>query len=113
MHRARSQAFDKEGLRCGALLKAVECGALSGARTDVSIEPLASKYCLSAFAVIRRINRVTVPCFTNACAETPRWLYSTQDRLGLRGSTRRWSRDPLAQTVVPSLAGHRGCCSVE
>jgi hypothetical protein len=49
MRRARSQAFDKEGLRCGALQKVVECGAFSGARTDVSIEPLASKYCLSAW----------------------------------------------------------------
>jgi hypothetical protein len=29
MHPARSQAFDKEGLRCGALLKVVECGALA------------------------------------------------------------------------------------
>jgi hypothetical protein len=48
MHRARSQAFDKERLRCGALLRVVECGAFSGARTDVSIEPLASKLCVSA-----------------------------------------------------------------
>jgi hypothetical protein len=48
MHRARSQAFDKEGLRWGALLRVVECGAFSGARTDVSIEPLASKLGLSA-----------------------------------------------------------------
>ena len=48
MHRARSRAFDKDGLRCGPLLRVVACGSFSGARPDVSIEALASKYCLSA-----------------------------------------------------------------
>jgi len=48
MHRAGSRAFDKDGLRCGPLLRVVACGSFSGARTDVSIEPLASKLCLSA-----------------------------------------------------------------
>jgi hypothetical protein len=38
MHRARSQAFDKEGLRCGALLRVVECRALA----EHELEPLSS-----------------------------------------------------------------------